>query len=318
MVLCRGQHPSQRLCSSLMNGTPPKAGSVRIAIDQLSMRLGDLDANLEKLEAAAEKAVSKGAGLLITPELGLTGYHLKDAVCDVAIGRGSTVWRRLEKLSRRIDLVAGFVEQSRAHQYYNAAGYFSAGETTHVHRKVYLPTYGMFDEQRYFARGSRIDVFETRIGRVVILICEDAWHPSAVYLASLQNPEILIIPSSSPMRGIAARPGKRETRRAASSTGWEEMNRTYARLYSVHLAYANRVGVEDGVGFSGGSHIVDPHGQTILQAPYGEEFLLLADIDKSDIRRSRQQTPVIRDENFEFTFSEMERIRRLRWEQEPG
>ncbi len=311
-----------------MKNGQKSAAHIRIALNQCSMRLGDVGANLSKLSSTVKEAARAKAALLVGPELGLTGYHLKDAVPDAAIRRGDAAWKDLERLSKSVDLAVGFVEQSSGHQYYNTAAYFSGGRAVHLHRKIYLPTYGMFDEQRYFARGAKVETFDSAGGRSALLICEDLWHPSTVYLASLQGLELLIVPSSSPMRGAVAKKGpaagraeKSEkpgaVRRPASAVTWEEMNRTYARLYSVALVYVNRVGVEDGVGFSGGSHFVDPFGSVALQLPYGEEALQFVDFDRSQIRRSRVQTPIIRDENFELTFSEMERIRRSRWKGDP-
>ncbi len=285
--------------------------TARIALHQSSPRLGDVEANLESLAAASDRAVREKASLLVGPELGLTGYHLKDAVPDAAIDPRSKTWKTLERLSKRIDIVAGFVEKSDEQQYYNAAAWFSGGRLLHLHRKIYLPTYGMFDEQRYFARGARVATFNTRFGRSGLLVCEDLWHPSAVYLASLQGLEFLAVPSSSPMRGVRKASVKKG--KAASSVVWEEMNRTYARMYSTGLLYVNRVGVEDGVAFSGGSHLLDPAGETVGQAPCGEEALLMLEFDPGHVRRARLQTPVIRDENFELTFSEMERIRQEKW-----
>lgn len=298
-----------------MKNGPKNGNRLRIALQQCPMQLGNVEANLSRLAEAVKAARRDGASLLVGPELGLTGYHLKDAVPDTAISRRSPVWTVLEKLSNGIDLVVGFVEQSSGHQYYNSAAWFSDGTTVHVHRKIYLPTYGMFDEQRYFARGSRVETAATRFGRASVLVCEDVWHPSTVYLASLQGLELLVIPSCSPMRGVTGRSGSRKggQGRPASAATWEEMNRTYARLYSIGVIYVNRVGVEDGVGFSGGSHVIDPYGEMLLQLPYGEEALGIVDFDLGRLRRSRVQTPVVRDENFELTFSEMERIRRRRW-----
>ena len=172
-----------------------------IALAQINPTLGDLERNLALHEKTAEEAIGRGAHLLVFPELSLTGYFLKDIVSSVALSLTSPFVSRLRDLSRRIDLVVGFVEETPEHLFYNAALYLSRGEIHHVHRKVYLPTYGIFDEQRYLAAGGRVRTFQTGIGRCALLICEDMWHSSTAYVASLDGMDLLICLSSSPGRG---------------------------------------------------------------------------------------------------------------------
>ncbi|MBI2884366.1 MAG: carbon-nitrogen hydrolase, partial [Candidatus Methylomirabilis oxyfera] len=201
-----------------------------IALAQMNPALGDLERNLALHEKTAEEAIGRGAGLLICPELSLTGYFLKDIVSSVALPLTSPILVRLRDLSHRIDLVVGLVEESPEHLFYNAALYLSRGEIRHVHRKVYLPTYGIFDEQRYLAEGSRIRTFQADIGRSAILICEDMWHPSAACIASLDGMEILLSPSASPGRG-----GLEVGHTFANARAWETINRAYAQLCTCYV-----------------------------------------------------------------------------------
>jgi predicted amidohydrolase len=276
-----------------------------IALAQISPALGDLERNLALHEKTAEEAIGCGAHLLVFPELSLTGYFLKDIVSSVALPLTSPFLGRLRDLSRRIDLIVGLVEETPERLFYNAAIYLSLGEIIHVHRKVYLPTYGIFDEQRYLAEGGRIRTFRSGIGRSAILICEDMWHPSAACVASLDGMDVLISPSSSPGRG-----GLEEGKTFANARAWEAINRAYAQLFTCYVLYANRVGYEDGACFWGGSEVIAPSGDTVAKAEYVSEAILVADIDHAEVRRARMANPLLRDERIDVTLQELERIKR--------
>lgn len=276
-----------------------------IALAQINPALGDLERNLALHEKTAEEAIRRGASLLVFPELSLTGYFLKDLVSSVALPMTSPILGRLRDLSQRIDLVVGLVEESSEHLFYNAAIYLSMGEIQHVHRKVYLPTYGIFDEQRYLAEGGQIRTFRARVGRSAILICEDMWHPSAAYVASIDGMEILISPSASPGRG-----GLEEGKSFANARAWETINRAYAQLFTCYVLFANRVGYEDGACFWGGSEVITPSGEPVAKAEYLSEEILVVEIDPAEVRRARTVNPLLRDERLDVTLRELERVRR--------
>ncbi|HWH76364.1 MAG TPA: nitrilase-related carbon-nitrogen hydrolase, partial [Candidatus Binatus sp.] len=265
--------------------------SIPIAIAQINPRLGDLQANLALYEAKIRQGINQRAELLLFPELSLTGYFLRDTVPSVALTMNSREIAQLKKLSRELPFVAGLVEESADHRFFNSAVYFEDGEVRHVHRKVYLPTYGMFDEQRYFARGDRIRAFDSKFGRLALLICEDLWHPSTIYLAALDGALAVICPSASPLRGIVDQQSQDDNARY-----WEMINRTYAETYSLFMIYANRCGFEDGVGFWGGSEIVDPFGQAVAKAKYYEEDFIVSEVVFEAVRRKRTMSPLLRDE----------------------
>ena len=277
---------------------------IRVAIAQINPKLGDLQANMARYEAKIRQGGEAGADLLLFPELSLTGYFLRDMVPDVALTTRSPEMKKLKELSRGLPFVAGLVEESPDHRFFNAAVYFEDGEIRHVHRKVYLPTYGMFDEQRYFARGDRVRAFDSKFGRLAILICEDLWHTSTIYLAALDGARAVLCPSSSPLRGIVDGQAQDDNARY-----WEMINRTYAETFSLFMLYGNRSGFEDGVGFWGGSEIVDPFGQRLAKAKYYDEDFIVSEITLEAVRRKRTMSPLLRDEDIDLTINELMRIR---------
>jgi predicted amidohydrolase len=278
--------------------------SIRTAIAQINPKLGDLQANLALYEAKIRRGIEIRAELLLFPELSLTGYFLRDTVPNVALTLNSAEMIALKKLSRDLPFVAGLVEESADHRFFNSAVYFEDGEIRHVHRKVYLPTYGMFDEQRYFARGDRVRAFDSKFGRLALLICEDLWHPSTIYLAALDGALAVICPSSSPLRGVVDDQVQDDNARY-----WEMINRAYAETYSLFMLYANRCGFEDGVGFWGGSEIVDPFGQRLAKGKYYDEDFIVSEVAFEAVRRKRTMSPLLRDEDMDLTINELMRIR---------
>ena len=276
----------------------------RVGIAQINPRLGDLKANLALYEEKIRQGEKAGVDLLLFPELSLTGYFLRDMVPNVALKLASPEIERLKKLSRKTSFVAGLVEESSDYRFYNAAVYFEAGEIRHVHRKVYLPTYGMFDEQRYFARGDRVRAFDSKFGRAAVLICEDLWHPSTAYLAALDGAAVVLCPSTSPLRGITDQQPQDDNARY-----WELINQAYAETYGMFVIYGNRVGFEDGVGFWGGSEIVAPSGRRIAKAKYYDEDFVVGEVNLDLVRRKRTMAPLLRDEDLDLTINELMRIR---------
>lgn len=274
-----------------------------VALAQISPRLADVETNLGTYQEQVREAVALGADLLVFPELSLTGYHLKDDVSEVATRLDGPVASELRELSRGTAFVAGLVEESPDFQFYNSAVWFEDGEIRHVHRKVYLPTYGMFDENRYFARGNRIASHDASVARVATLVCEDFWHPSTSYLAALDGALGIVCPSSSPAQGMAEDGDSDENART-----WELFTRATAQVYGLFVFYANRVGFEDGVGFWGGSEIVGPDGEVLVKAPYYETALVCAEVDLAAVRRRRIAAPVLRDEDADLTARELARI----------
>lgn len=279
-----------------------QARQFRIAVAQVNPILGDLRKNLALHEQIAEQARADGVHLIIFPELSLTGYFVKDLVPSLALSCESPFLNGLKELSREISIVLGLVEESSDHRFYNAALLLEAGEVRHVHRKIYLPTYGMFDERRYFASGDRLRATQSRWGPMGLLLCEDLWHPSAPYVLSLGGMDLLVGLSSSPGRGLGAE------EKLESVKVWESLIYTYAYLFSCFLVFANRVGYEDGVHFWGGSQILSPAGILLAKGKYHQEDLVIAELDRSELRRERATSPLLRDERPNLTLRELKRV----------
>lgn len=281
-----------------------------IALAQINTRLGDVQANLEKHINLVEQAHAGGADLLVFPELSLTGYVLQDLATTVSHhpSPDDPVFKHLFQLSKDLDLVVGFVDEDNRHRFFISSAYLSAGELLHIHHKVYLPTYGLFDEGRFFAWGDQIRAFDTRFGRVGILICEDFWHASPPYLLWLDGADVFLFTSASPGRGLNLEP-------QLGSARWvEHINRAYASLFTTFVAHANRVGYEDGLNFWGGSTLFDPDGELLACGPYHEEALTLAEIDLNQLHRTRTRLPLLRDERTALVERELGRILRERGE----
>ncbi|MDP6418179.1 MAG: nitrilase-related carbon-nitrogen hydrolase [Candidatus Krumholzibacteria bacterium] len=278
----------------------------RMGIAQVDSALGLQEKNRDLHLARIEEAASKGVDLLAFPELSLTGYLVKDMVPDLALSPEDSFLDPLREASRHMDLVFGLVEESRDFLPSNSLIWMSGGEVLHIHRKVYLPTYGMFEEQRYFARGQRIEAFDTRFGRMSMAVCEDLWHPSLSHLAFLDGALGMICSAASPVRGVE------KGDLPPSAAFWNQRLLHDASVYGSFIAFSNRVGVEDGISYWGGSRMVSPGGTLIAEAPMHEEALLVADIDLGDVRRARQRFPLLRDESPETTYRNLERILKKR------
>ncbi len=279
---------------------------LNLALAQINTKLGNVPANLEKHLTLAKQARQDGMDLLVFPELSLTGYVLQDLAPAVSCRpeADDPVFRQLLKASRDIDLVVGFVDEDSRHRFYIASAYLSRGEVVHVHHKVYLPTYGLFDEGRFFAPGDSVRAFDTRFGRFGMLICEDFWHASPPYILWQDGADVLLLSSAAPGRGLNGE-SKLET-----SIWVEHINRAYASLFTIFVAHANRSGFEDGLNFYGGSTVFDPNGKLVAQAPYFEEALTKTEIDLNQLHRTRARLPLLRDERPDLVQRELGRILR--------
>ena len=280
--------------------------TLRIALAQVAPRLGDLEANLARHHALIREARSGGAGLIVFPELGLTGYLLQDLAAEVAMRLDDP---RLTALAGETaggaSAVVSVVEESGDHRLFIAAALLEDGEVRHVHRKVFLPTYGQFDERRFFAPGDTIHATPSRLGiGVGIAVCEDFWHLQTPQLLALDGAQILINVSSSPGRDLAAT----NEVGLGTATSWRTLMRTYAQLTTSYAVFVNRVGVDESMTFWGGSEVIAPSGAAVFSAPFFDEGLYLVDVPLQDIRRERIALPLLRDERLELQARELGRI----------
>jgi predicted amidohydrolase len=279
--------------------------SLRIALAQLAPRLGDLEANLARHHEWLGDARTAGADLVVFPELGLTGYQLQDLAGEVAMRLDDPRLTGLAAATDGMSAVVSFVEESADHRLFIAAALLEDGEVRHVHRKLYLPTYGLFDERRFFAPGDLLRAIPSRLGvGIGMAVCEDFWHLSVPQLLALDGAQILINVSSSPGRDLAAT----NEVGLGTATSWRTLMRTYAQLTTSFVVFCNRVGVDESISFWGGSEVIAPTGAAVFSAPLYDEGLFTVDITSSDIRRERIALPLLRDERPELHARELDRI----------
>jgi predicted amidohydrolase len=276
----------------------------RIALAQVETRLGDLDANLEIAADAARRAATEGAALLLLPELALTGYLLQDLVPEVAMRADDPRLLAIGGEAPGLLVAVGFVEETDDHRYCNSAALVRDGTLVGLHRKVYLPTYGLFDEGRFTRAGDRVRTHDagTPIGRIGLSVCEDFWHASLPMLQALDGASLLVNLAAGPSRAPGSSAG------LAAIEGWHKMQDTYALLGTVPLAFCNRVGNEEGLTFWGGSRILAADGSTVVQAPLWEPALVVGTVDTDDLRMTRYGLPILADERLELVRRELDRI----------
>jgi predicted amidohydrolase len=276
-----------------------------IALAQVAPRLGLLDENLERHVALLAEARTAGAGLVVFPELGLTGYLLQDLAAEVAMRVDDPRLARLAAETVGLSAVVSFVEESADHRLFIAAALLEDGRLRHVHRKLYLPTYGLFDERRFFAPGDALRAVPSQLGvGIGLTVCEDLWHLSVPALLALDGAQLLINVSASPGRDLAA---VHETG-IGTATSWRTLLRAYAQLTTSVVVFCNRVGVDESISFWGGSAVIAPSGEALLEAPLYQEGLFVGEVALADVRRERIALPLLRDERPELLVRELERI----------
>ncbi len=265
----------------------------RHAILQFRPEKSRLRESLARLRAHLEALRPQAPEVVVLPETALTGYFLQGGVRELALTR----FELLELLSQvhkelawegLLDVVVGFYERDEG-AYYNSAAYLELPHRiVHVHRKVFLPTYGVFDEERYLARGRRVEAFNTRFGRAAILICEDFWHSITGAIAALDGAEVIYVPAASPARGF-------QGERPENVERWRTLARAVAAEHGLYVVLASLVGFEAGKGMSGGSLVVGPEGRLLAEAPLFEEAALLFTLDRERIPPVRYDSPLLSD-----------------------
>ncbi|HUF13581.1 MAG TPA: nitrilase-related carbon-nitrogen hydrolase [Longimicrobiales bacterium] len=252
---------------------------LHVSLLQTAPRLADVEGNAARILEATPR-LGRQAALCVAPELALSGYDLRDAAPDVAL----TSPQLAARLAPGGAVVAGFPERAADGAVYNSVGHVESGRVVFVHRKVHLPTYGMFDEARVFAAGADIGAYEWNGWRLGLLVCEDFWHPGLLYALCAQRVELIIAVAAAPGRGVFEAEG---AARFASWETWRRMASVYARVFGIWIALANRAGVEEGVTFAGGSLIAAPDGSLIASAPEGEVAVVGTTLDRGELARLR-------------------------------
>ncbi|HUR87034.1 MAG TPA: nitrilase-related carbon-nitrogen hydrolase [Solirubrobacteraceae bacterium] len=261
---------------------------MRITLAQAASQLGDVDANLERAAEIIRAAGRDGSDLVVFPELFLTGYALGQVEADVTMSADDRRLTQLSTVAQGTDVLVGFHEDGRGVHNYNAAGYYDGDELVHTHRKLYLPTYDVFEERKHFSPGQSMRAFDTRQGRFATLICNDAWQPHLVFLAIQDGARVLLVPTNSAQ--------SRFPEQYDSRTYWRDITVFYARMFQCYVVFCNRVGDEgEHLRFWGGSHIVDPWGKIVCALPDDEEATVTTTVDLAMVRKRRREVPLVRE-----------------------
>ena len=279
---------------------------LHVTLGQFKPRKGEYAANLERLGdffAAADALVPR-PDVVHLPETALSGYFLEGGVRELAVTAG-TLAQDLDRVYRAavrdggadaLDVAVGFYEVW-ANKLYNSAMYVTLGADgpaiRHVHRKVFLPTYGLFDEERFVERGREVRAFDTSWGRAALLVCEDAWHSLTGTMAALDGAQVIFVSCAPPARG--AWPRGDGTPGPASANRWERLARDMAEEHGVYVSLANLTGSEGGKIFPGGSLVVGPIGDVRCRAPLWDEAIVPVTLDLAELTRARGDLPLLAD-----------------------
>lgn len=269
---------------------------LKAALGQIQSKFNDFAENVTRHVSWTTKAKEKGAQLIVFPELSLTGYYLREAVSEAAVDINNPVLKKIIKASDGIGIIAGFVEKEKKGKYFNSAIVCENGKVVGIHRKLCLPTYGMFEEGRYFTAGCKLKSFDLSWGRLGIAICEDAWYPELVMRHSGNRLDLLAILSASPVRGIT------HDRGITNVNTNKALCRFYTRNLKVPVIFLNKPGYENGICFWGGSAAYSSEGELINSASLIEEDLIHTDIDLKNTVSDKinQRSPEENGTKFEF------------------
>lgn len=273
---------------------------IRVAVAQFKPRKGDVEHNLDRVAEVLHQIVEENvpADVVVFPETILSGYFLEGGVREAARTREHVLTeliRRYQPFARPepLDVVLGFYELWHG-KYYNSALYLTLEQEPerclilHTHRKFFLPTYGVFQEKRFVARGRNIEVFRTRFGPATVLICEDVWHSITGAIAALKGAEVFYVIVASPGRGFHGE-------NVDNVTKWQNLLCNMAEEHGVWVVNASLVGFEGGKGFVGQSMIVNPFGQVVVSAPLMKEAIATATVDTEEIAIARANAPLLAD-----------------------
>jgi NAD+ synthase (glutamine-hydrolysing) len=277
---------------------------VHLALAQLTPRKGDYAGNIQRLKPlfAQLDQLTPRPTVLCLAESSLTGYFLEGGTRDNAVTAGTlardldAAYRDALPNPRSLGLTLGFYEIWN-NKLYNSALYVTLGDGEprihHVHRKVFLPTYGMFDEERFVERGRDVRAFDTPWGRAAMIVCEDAWHSLTATIAALDGAQVIFVCAAPPARGAWPRsdgvPGP------ASVSRWDRLIRDIAEEHGVYVTLTNLVGSEGGKMFPGASLVAGPKGDVRGRAPLWNDAILSATIDLADVTRARADMPLVAD-----------------------
>lgn len=267
----------------------------KVACAQFAPVKAEVETNLDTIADVVVQAMGETADLVLLPEACTSGYFLEGGVLESSLTSGkllSGIWRRVEgKINRAVDVVLGFYENFEG-TLYNSSAYIEltpeGSRLVGVYRKFFLPTYGVFDEERFVTRGRDLGIFDTRLGKIAILICEDVWHSILPTLCAVQGAQLILIPAASPARGFSGESIDNHDR-------YRRLFVAVAEEHGVYCASAQLCGFEGGKGFIGGSKIVDPTGRVVVEAPVAEPHMIIGEIDTDLVAITRAQSPLLSD-----------------------
>ena len=301
---------------------------MKVAIYQTNPTLLDLQANLEEIIGKINHGRENGVNLCVFPELALTGYFVGSRYHEVALRMDSKEIIRLAEATKGTGAIVGFIEESPSMNFYNSALVAIDGEILFACRKLNLPNYGVFEEQKYFSNGKQVEVFKYQGLNVAVFICNDLWHPSLPYLAICQKADAFVSVINSTESSLSTEFSNIES--------WEIINKFYTRVFGIYVICANRVGKESidrreiqipetaGDSFSndldtlsiqngeyqfwGGSEIINPYGQQIYKAAYNQPDEIIGIIERDVLRKKKIMLPYLKNDDPYFTHRELSRI----------
>ena len=299
---------------------------MRVTICQTTPRLFALEENLEEVIDRINHWREQGAELIIFPELALTGYFVGARYHELSLRLDSPQVKRLAAATKGTAAVIGFIEESRSMNFYNAALVAVDGEIQFCYRKINLPNYGVFEEKKFFSGGKRVPVFRLGAFNVAVFICNDLWHPSLPYLGITQKADIFVTIFNSSQGSMGDE--------FCNIESWQIINKFYARIFGIYNLCANRVGEEgpekkrevdlrqegepreaaeirepaERYRFWGGSEIINPFGQRVVQAKLHQPDEITGEIDREMLRRKRIVLPYLRNDDPQFTLAELKRV----------
>ena len=256
----------------------------KIALAQIQCKRADKAGNIKKIEQITTRARKQGAELVVFPELSLTGYVLRDEIYGLAEPIPGPATEAVAKIAQKANvyIVLGMPELCGKAEatIHNTAVLVGPEGLVGKYQKMYLPTHSVFEEKRYFRPGYQAAAFDTRLGRIGLIICYDIFFPEVSRLVRLEGARLLVCISASPA-----------TRRAF----FETLTVARAMENAAFLAYVNLVGIEDGLQFWGGSRLVGPNGRILVRAKYDDEDTVMGTVNYADIRPVETFVPTLRD-----------------------
>ena len=276
----------------------------RVGLVQMDCVQGDLTKNVARTIEIIKQNKGK-ADFLVFPELSLTGYDVGSKFHEYSLRIDDELFEEIVQSTKELTVAIGFVEETESFSFYNSMAIIKNKKIIHIHRKIYLPNYGIFEERKYFSPGHNYKTFDMGKFCVAPFICGDAWNPAFVHLGAADLASVLVISVCSPQKGLGSK--------LSSEESWKRLTRFYATMYGCYVVFVNRVGKENNLIFWGKSEMIDPFGNEVISFSDDSEGVLVGDMNSNEIRESRTILTTVRDEDFNFIQRRLERVMNLRF-----